>query len=132
MKLPCRILSDRRIDHERRRDVDQVQRAEHQGDLLPSPIAALEHHRPHESHAPMTVTTGGTPKMLSAAVIPMNSVIIVSQSTSTRSSSENHPQNDPKAWKMASAWPRLVTAPKAHRHLLDVVGDWARAGSGTR
>ena len=47
--------------------------------------------------ATITVITGGTPKMLIAAVMPMNSVIIVSQSTSTRSSSENQPQNAPNA-----------------------------------
>ena len=63
------------------------------------------------SQAAITVIHGGTPKMLIAAVMPMNSVIIVSQSTKTRSNSENHPQNDPKAWKMASAWPRFVTVP---------------------
>ena len=66
---------------------------------------------PMTIQATMTVTIGGTPKMLIAAVMPMNSVIIVSQSTSTRSRSENQPQNAPKEWKIASAWPRLVTAP---------------------
>ena len=52
----------------------------------------------------------------------MNSVTSVSQSTSSRSSSENQPQNGPKPSKIASAWPRLVTAPEPHRHFLDVIG----------
>ena len=58
-----------------------------------------------------TVTTGGMPKMPMAAVMPMNSVTRVSQSVRMRSSSENQPQNGPKESKMASANPRLVTAP---------------------
>ncbi len=61
---------------------------------------------------PVTVSQGGTPKMLRAAVMPMNSVTSVSQSTSIRSTSENQPQNAPKPSKIASAWPRLVTAPR--------------------
>ena len=59
----------------------------------------------------MIVRKGGTWKMLRAAVMPMNSVINVSQSVRIRSERENHPQNGPKASKIASAWPRLVTAP---------------------
>ena len=55
-------------------------------------------YRPLNIMAPMisqqitTDTTGGMWKMLSAAVMPMNSVIIVSQSVMTRSSNENQPQ----------------------------------------
>ena len=59
-----------------------------------------------------TVTTGGIPKMLNAAVMPMNSVIRVSQSVKARSERENQPQNAPNASKMASACPRFVTAPR--------------------
>ena len=47
-----------------------------------------------------------------ACVMPMYSVTSVSQLISARSKMENHPQNGPKASKMASAWPRLVTAPR--------------------
>ncbi len=59
-----------------------------------------------------TVTQGGTPKRLTAAVMPMYSVISVSQFTTARSPSENQPQNGPNPSKIASAWPRLVTAPR--------------------
>jgi len=51
----------------------------------------------------MTVSSGGIPKMLIAAVIPTNSVIIVSQSVRTRSSREHHPQKRPNEEKIASA-----------------------------
>jgi len=50
--------------------------------------------------------------MLMAALIPMNSVTRVSQLMSARSRMENQPQNGPKPSKTASAWPRLVTAPR--------------------
>ena len=61
--------------------------------------------------------------MLSAAVMPMNSVIMVSQSTSTRSNRENHPQKDAEGMK-----DRLRMAPLGHRaepygHFLHVIGD---------
>ena len=56
-----------------------------------------------------------------ACIMPMYSVIRVNQLISARSKMENHPQKEPKASKMASAWPRLVTA-QPHRHFLDVVG----------
>ena len=46
-----------------------------------------------------------------ACIMPMYSVIKVSQLISARSKMENQPQNEPKASKMASACPRLVTAP---------------------
>ena len=59
----------------------------------------------------ITVNQAGTPKMLKAAVIPTNSVTSVNQSTIMRSIKENHPQNAPKLSKIASACPRLVTAP---------------------
>ena len=59
----------------------------------------------------MTVIHGGTPNMLMAAVMPMYSVMSVSQLTIARSASENQPQNGPKPSKIASACPRLVTAP---------------------
>ncbi len=59
----------------------------------------------------MTVMMGGIPKIPRAAVIPMNSVTRVSQSVRIRSERENHPQKGPKESKMASACPRLVTAP---------------------
>jgi len=59
-----------------------------------------------------TVSQAGIPKMFMAAVMPMNSVIMVSQSVSTRSSRENQPQNRPNDAKIASACPRLVTAPR--------------------
>ncbi len=58
-----------------------------------------------------TVTQGGTPKRLIAAVIPMYSVMSVSQFTTARSAIENQPQNGPNPSKMASACPRLLTAP---------------------
>ncbi len=60
---------------------------------------------------PRNVIQGGTPKMLAAAIMPMYSVTSVSQFTIARSNSENHPQTGPKPSKMASACPRLVTAP---------------------
>jgi hypothetical protein len=41
--------------------------------------------------------------MLIAAVMPMYSVTRVSQFTTARSKSENHPQNLPKPSKIASA-----------------------------
>jgi hypothetical protein len=59
----------------------------------------------------MTVSQGGTPNKLIAAVIPMYSVMSVSQFTTARSAMENQPQNLPKPSKIASACPRLVTAP---------------------
>ena len=68
--------------------------------------------KPIRRQTPATVTQSGTPKMARAEVMPMNSVTRVSQSTSSRSRSENQPQNAPKPSKMASAWPRLVTAPR--------------------
>ncbi len=58
-----------------------------------------------------TVIQGGTPNRLMAAVIPMYSVMSVSQFTTARSAIENQPQNGPKPSKIASACPRLVTAP---------------------
>ena len=67
---------------------------------------------PSSTHTASTVSHGGTPKICSAALMPMNSVTSVSQSTSIRSISENQPQNAPKPSKIASAWPRLVTAPR--------------------
>jgi hypothetical protein len=45
----------------------------------------------------MTVIQGATPKILRAAVMPMNSVTSVSQSTRIRSSRENRPQKGPNA-----------------------------------
>ena len=57
------------------------------------------------------VTHGGMPKMLIACVMPMYSVTSVSQLMTARSKMENQPQNLPNPSKMASAWPRLVTAP---------------------
>ena len=41
----------------------------------------------------------------------MYSVTSVSQFTIARSARENHPQNFPNPSKIASAWPRFVTAP---------------------
>ena len=70
-----------------------------------------------------TVSTGGTPNIESPAVIPINSVTSVSQFTRLRSRSENQPQKDPNAEKIASAWPCLVTAPKRTGHFLDKIGD---------
>ena len=58
------------------------------------------------------VTTGGTPNRLIAAIIPMYSVTSVSQLTIARSTRENHPQKGPNPSKIASACPRLVTAPR--------------------
>ncbi len=52
------------------------------------------------------------PKIRMAWVMPMYSVTSVSQLISARSKIENQPQNGPKPSKMASAWPRLVTAPR--------------------
>jgi len=104
-------VMERRMDHERGGDVDEVPNAEHEGDLLPRPVAPVTI-MPMTSQQPITVSQAGMPKMLMAVVMPMNSVIIVSQSVRTRSRSENQPQNDPKAQKMASAWPRFVTAPR--------------------
>ena len=46
-----------------------------------------------------------------AWVMPMYSVTSVSQLISARSKMENQPQKGPKASKIASAWPRFVTAP---------------------
>ena len=49
--------------------------------------------------------------MLMAAVMPMYSVTRVSQFMTARSKMENQPQKGPNPSKMASAWPRFVTAP---------------------
>jgi len=51
----------------------------------------------------MKVIQGGMPKMLIAAVIPMYSVIRVSQFIMSRSVRENQPQTGPKLSKIASA-----------------------------
>ena len=59
----------------------------------------------------ISVIQGGMPNMLIAAVMPMNSVTIVRTSVIVRSVRENHPQNGPKASKIASAKPRFVIAP---------------------
>ena len=60
---------------------------------------------------PRNVIHSGMPKMRIAWVMPMYSVTSVSQLINARSKIENQPQNGPKPSKMASAWPRLVTAP---------------------
>ena len=49
---------------------------------------------------------------LIACVMPMYSVTSVNQLMTAKSKMENHPQNFPKPSKIASAWPRLVTAPR--------------------
>ena len=74
----------------------------------------------------MTVIQAGMPKMLIASVMPMYSVTSVSQLTMARSTSENHPQNGPKPSKIASACPRLVTAPRR------TVISWTKYAIGTR
>ncbi len=61
---------------------------------------------------PKNVIHSGTLNMRMACVMPMYSVTSVSQLISARSKIENQPQTGPKASKMASAWPRLVTAPR--------------------
>jgi hypothetical protein len=61
---------------------------------------------------PRKVSQGGMPKMVAAAIMPMYSVTSVSQFTMARSASENQPQTGPNPSKTASAWPRLVTAPR--------------------
>jgi hypothetical protein len=57
------------------------------------------------------VIHGGMLKRLIAWVMPMYSVTSVSQLMTARSKMENQPQNLPNPSKIASAWPRLVTAP---------------------
>ena len=51
----------------------------------------------------MMVRTAGMWKIKRAAVMPMNSVMRVSQLTRERSRNENQPQKEPKASKIASA-----------------------------
>ena len=60
---------------------------------------------------PRKVIHSGIPKIRIAWVMPIYSVTSVSQLISARSKIENQPQAGPKASKIASAWPRLVTAP---------------------
>ena len=64
------------------------------------------------SVTPRKVAHSGMPKIRIAWVMPMYSVTRVSQLIKARSKIENQPQKGPKPSKIASACPRLVTAPR--------------------
>jgi len=61
---------------------------------------------------PRNVILSGTLNNCIACVIPIYSVTSVNQLIRARSKIENQPQNFPNPSKIASAWPRLVTAPR--------------------
>ena len=60
---------------------------------------------------PMNVTAAGMLNSFMACVMPIYSVTSVSQLIRARSKMLNQPQKGPNPSKIASACPRLVTAP---------------------
>ena len=102
-------------------DVDEIESAEKKGDLLEGPIFAGYDDAEKDKRDDDESNKRRYANMVMAAIMPMYSVMRVSQLMIPRSTMENQPQKGPNPSKMGLGMTPLGHGAETHRHLLNVI-----------